>query len=227
MDRRSATVLACSIMARKFLFCLLACGLLSGGFAARAGEMDAKSKPAPAVTTDPIFHRGAWDLQVMEGAEFSLQTTSRIRPNIDYQLTVIRLGYMIDDPHGSNFLRGNNEFIVEFVGGPMFQGPGTALGGLSFVYRRNFLSPGAKIVPYLDLGAGGVYSDAFHDKVQQALGSPFEFDLQAGVGVRFRLGLNWTVDAEFSYRHLSNAHIVDRNLGTNGIGGLLGASYSF
>lgn len=162
-----------------------------------------------------------------EGVEFSLQSTSVIRPNIDYQLTVVRFGYMVDAPHGSNFLRGNNEFILEAIGGPVFQGPGSALGGLSIVYRRNFLSPGARVIPYLDLGAGGVYSDASHDRVQQALGTPFEFDLQAGVGVRFRLGLSWTVDAEFSYRHLSNAHIVDRNLGTNAVGGILGANYSF
>ncbi len=204
----------------------LACCLLFCLSVVRAGEPDGKTT-TPAATEDPIFHRGAWDLQVAEGVEFSLQNTSIIRPNIDYQLTIIRLGYMVDAPHGSNFLRGNNEFILEAVGGPMFQGPGSALGGLSVVYRRNFLSPGARLIPYLDLGAGGVYSDASHDRVQQALGTPFEFDLQAGVGVRFRLGLGWTVDAEFSYRHLSNAHISERNLGTNAIGGLLGASYSF
>ena len=213
-------------MGKKSFYLLLLATLL-GWSAVRAGEVDGKTPVAPVAVEDRIFHRGAWDLQVAEGVEFSLQTTSRIRPNIDYQLTVIRLGYMLDDPHGSNFLRGNNEFILEVVGGPMFQGPGSALGGVSVVYRRNFLSPGARVVPYLNVGAGGVYSDAFHDKVQQALGSPFEFDLQAGFGVRFRLGLNWTVDAEFSYRHLSNARIVERNLGTNGIGGLVGASYSF
>ncbi len=214
-------------MGRKLIYLLVLLGWLCGVGSSRAGEPDGKTPAAPVAVEDQIFHRGAWDLQVAEAVEFSLQTTSRIRPNIDYNLTVLRVGYMLDDPHGSNFLRGNNEFLLEVVGGPMFQGPGSALGGLSIVYRRNFLSPGARIVPYLNLGAGGVYSDAFHDKVQQALGSPFEFDLQAAVGVRFRLGLNWTLDAEFAYRHLSNAHIVDRNLGTNAIGGLVGASYSF
>ena len=213
-------------MVRNALVFLLSLYALLGVAAARAGEPAAKAMVASLVD-DPMFHRGVWDLQVAEGAEFSLQNTSVIRPNIDYELTIIRLGHMLDTPHGSNFLRGNNEFMLEAVGGPMFQGPGSALGGLSIVYRRNFLSPGARVIPYLDLGAGGVYSDASHDRVQQALGTPFEFDLQAGVGVRFRLGLGWTLDAEFSYRHLSNAHIVDRNLGTNAIGGLLGASYSF
>ena len=213
-------------MVKNALVLLLASCVLLGVTALRAGEPAAK-ETVTAASDDPLFHRGVWELQAAEGVEFSLQNTSIIRPNVDYELTILRLGYMVDTPHGSNFLRGNNEFMLEVVGGPMFQGPGSALGGLSIVYRRNFLSPGARVIPYLDLGAGGVYSDASHDRVQQELGTPFEFDLQAGVGVRFRLGLGWTLDAEFSYRHLSNAHIVDRNLGTNAIGGLLGASYSF
>ena len=193
----------------------------------QAGDAPAV-QPAPVVTPhDPAFQRGALDLQIMQGAEFSIQTTSAIRPNIDYQLTVLRLGYMVDAPHGGNLLRGNNEFMLEGVGGPIFQGPGSALGGLSFIYRRNFLSPGAKVVPYLNLGVGGVYSDASHDKTQQALGSDFEFDLQASVGARFRLTPRWSVDAEFAYRHLSNAHIARRNLGTNAIGGVIGVSRSF
>ena len=226
MDIGAEGVLVSLVMVGSRVFLLLACFLALGLCAARAGEPETKAV-ANSVATDPMFHRGVWDLQVAEGVEFSLQSTNLIRPNIDYELTIIRLGYMVDTPPGSNFLRGNNEFILEAVGGPMFQGPGSALGGLSIVYRRNFLSPGARVIPYLDLGAGGVYSDASHDRVQQELGTPFEFDLQAGIGVRFRLGLGWTMDAEFSYRHLSNAHVVDRNLGTNAIGGLLGASYSF
>ncbi len=213
-------------MLRSAFVFVVSFSFLLGVAAVRAGEPEAKAAVAnPA--DDPLFHRGVWELQIAEGVEFSLQNTSRIRPNIDYELTILRGGYMLDTPHGSNFLRGNDELLLEVVGGPMFQGPGSALGGLSIVYRRNFLSPGARVIPYFDAGGGGVYSDASHDRVQQALGSPFEFDLQAGVGVRFRLGMGWTLDAEFTYRHLSNAHIVDRNLGTNAIGGLLGASYSF
>ncbi len=193
---------------------------------ARAGEPSPKDT-APAVATDPAFERGAFDLQFAEGGMVSVQHTSAIRPNFDYQLTAIRLGYMVDTPHGSNFLRGNNEFLLEAISGPVTHGPGSALGGLSIMYRRNFLSPGARLVPYFHLSAGGIYSDAYHDKVQQALGSMFEFNLQAGLGTRFRLSPRWSVDAEFSYRHFSNAHITQRNLGTNGIGGLIGVSRAF
>ena len=134
---------------------------------------------------------------------------------------------MLDTPHGSNLLRGNNEIMLETEGGPIFHGYGSALGGGSIVYRRNFLSPGAKIVPYLNLGTGIIYSDAYHDKVQRSLGGRFEFDLQVSAGAHFRLSPRWSIDAEFAYRHLSDAFITERNLGTNGIGGVLGVSRAF
>ena len=134
-----------------------------------------------------MFHRGALELQVAEGAEFSLQTTSIIQPNIDYELTILRLGYMVDDPHGSNFLRGNNEFMLEVAGGPIIQRAGFgARRLLSVVYRRNFLSPGARVIPYLDLGAGGVYSSTLRTTAcSRSLARPSSYFLQAGAGVRF------------------------------------------
>ena len=188
-------------------------------------------EPAPvsiAASADPIFQRGALELQLVDGVEYSLQNTSARRPNIDYEVTALRLGYMLDSPNtGGTFLRGNDEVLLEAVGGPIFFGPGTALGGLSILYRRNFLAPDARWVPYINAGGGGVYSDAYHDRVQRALGSPFEFDLQGSVGLRFRLAAHVSLDGEVAYRHLSNADLAPRNYGTNGIGGVFGVSFTF
>ncbi len=215
---------------RRQTFCALFAAVLvftGAGSSALAGPTPAPDKDAPA-ESDPIFQRGTFELQGMEGLIYSQQKTGDRRPNIDYQLTALRVGYMADSPHwGGTSLRGNDEFLIEAVGGYIFQGPGHGLGGLSLLYRRNFLSPGARLVPYLNLGGGGVYCDAYHNRYQQALGSGFEFDLQASVGLRWRLGRRLTLDAEAAYRHLSNAHLAERNLGTNGVGGLVGVSYSF
>ena len=202
-------------------------GVLAAGPLQAGPPEPATAKDTRTVEGDAIFHRGELELQFMSGALFSLQDTSRLRPNIDYAPTVFRLGYMLDGLNGRGFLRGNDELMVEALGGPIFTGPGTALGGFSLIYRRNFLSAGARVIPYIQGGAGGIYSDAFHDREQRALGSPFEFDLQGAAGVRFRLTPQWTFDAEFSYRHLSNANLSDRNYGTNAIGGMMGVSYGF
>ena len=210
--------------AHAFFLAALFCTVLAGP--ARGGTLT-DQPPAPAPVIDPAFQRGAFDLQLAEAFELSLQHTHLRVTNFDYELTIIRAGYMLDTPHGSNFLRGNDEIMLETEGGPIFHGYGSALGGLSIVYRRNFLSPGAKIVPYLNLGAGGIYSDAFHDRVQQSLGGQFEFDLQVSAGAHFRLSPRWSLDAEFAYRHLSDAFITKRDLGTNGVGGVFGITRSF
>ena len=193
-----------------------------------AGPSTVDPKAVP--STDEMgtaFLRGKLDLQVSLGAEESIQYTSPGRPNIDYGLAVARLGYMLDDARGPGWRRGNDEVMVEAIGGPIYTGPGTFLTGLSLIYRRNFVPSSARFIPYINLGAGGVYSDAYHQKSQRALGSAFEFDLQVGVGLRYRLNPRWSVDTEISFRHLSNADFSSRNYGTNALGGLIGIGYAF
>ena len=208
----------------------LAIGALSLSLAGPIAAGTSMTEPKVAVSPDDLlatFHRGALELQVAFGTELSSQETSELRPNIDYGLAVVRLGYMLDNVRGRGFLRGNDEVMIEAIGGPIYTGPGSALGGLCVMYRHNFVPGAGRFVPYLNVGAGGIYSDASHQRVQRALGSPFEFDLQAGAGLRYRLNPRWSLDGEISYRHLSNADIAPRNYGTNALGGLLGASYAF
>ena len=82
-------------------------------------------------------------------------------------------------------------------------------------------------MPYVTFGAGGVYDDVYHERTQRIIGAPGEFDLQAAVGLRFRVSTKLTLDTEFSYRHISNADFANRNYGTNGLGGMVGLSYGF
>ena len=195
----------------------------------RAGVDVSKSSVVPVAPADTTFQKGTFELQVTAGALFSAQRTTYLRPNLDYDLGVVRVGYMLDGVSGHGIFRGNDEVMLEAAGGSIWVGPGSGLGGLSLIYRRNFLYPRvqARLVPYVDLGAGGVYSDGYHTFPQRELGSAFEFDLQAGLGLRFRLSRDWSIDAEANFRHISNADFATRNYGTNDIGGLIGVSRSF
>lgn len=215
-------------MRSRFLALLLAV-VITLPASVRAGSDDSKGGVYPAAVQPDAFRKGALDLQVMSGVLFSVQRTTFLRPNFDFDLGVVRLGYMFDNAYGHGFWRGNDEFLLEGAGGSIFVGPGTALGGLSVMYRRNFLWPSvqSRLVPYLEGGVGGVYSDAYHTHPQRSLGSPGEFDLQAGLGLRFRLTPQWSLDAEANFRHLSNADISGRNYGVNSIGGLVGVSRAF
>ena len=222
-------------MLKRTLLCLLStCACLVLALSARGGSPTPEaSNVVPAPTVDPAFQKGATELQLESGFELSLQHTHLRVTNFDYELTIVRFGYMLDTAHGENFLgkhnflRGNDEVLLGVEGGPIFHGYGSALGGITALYRRNFLSPGAKVVPYFSAGAGLIYSDAYHNEVQQSLGGRFEFIPQAEFGCHFRLSPRWSLDAEFAYRHISDAFITSRNLGTNGVGGSFGVSHSF
>jgi hypothetical protein len=175
-----------------------------------------------------LFRAGGMDLQIISGPLFSLQPTHSARPNFDYELTAIRFGYMLDTPGGHGFFRGNDELLLEGSVAPIFQGPGTAIGGWSLLYRRNFVQPGSHIIPYFDVSGGGVYTDIYHDHIQRAIGSPLDFNLGASVGVRFLLGdSRWSIDVEAAYRHISDASLTPRNDGIDAIGALLGLSRTF
>ena len=199
-------------------------------FSAQAGPADTKdvSKSTPATDVD-LFRTGAFEFQGLTGVFYSIQPTHDARPNFDYELTALRIGYMIDTPRGHGFFRGNDEVMFEGQGSVLFQGPGTAMGGASFLYRRNFIQPGARIIPYFTAGLGGLYDDIYHNKVQRAIGGNFQFNLEGEVGLRFLLGhhSNYAIDVEAAYRHVSDASITSRNDGIDSVGGEIGFSVFF
>ena len=101
------------------------------------------------------FSRGAKEFQNVTGAFFFFDTTQNNRPAIDS----LRLGIMLNDPWRVGPLSGNFEFLGEVFGGGIFDGPGNIMTGASLVMRYNFVQPRARLVPYLQIGAGGVYTD--------------------------------------------------------------------
>ena len=211
-----------------FLFAACLASFIPAG-EVQAGADLTKSSVESIEPADTAFQKGTFDLQVMSGVLFSQQRTTYDRPNVDYDLGAIRGGVMLDGAYGPAVLRGNDEFILEAAGGSIFVGPGSGFGGLCLLYRRNFLFPAvqSRLVPYFEGGGGGIYCDAFHNRIQRVLGSPFEFDLQAGLGLRFRFSRVWSLDAEANFRHFSNADLATRNTGVNAIGALIGVTRSF
>jgi hypothetical protein len=214
---RYLPVFACS-----WLF--LCCGLSAP---ANAGPPDREVAPAQSSDID-LFHTGGLELEALSGLLFSVQPTHAARPNFDYELTAVRLGYMLDTPRGQGFFRGNDELLLEASGAAIFQGPGTAIGGASILYRRNFVQPHSLFVPYVGVNLGGVYSDIYHDRTQRAIGAPFNFNLGGHLGIRFLLPHSpWSIDLEATYRHISDASITARNDGIDAVGGQVGFSRFF
>jgi lipid A 3-O-deacylase len=166
------------------------------------------------------FEKGDHEFQALLGAFYSFNHS----PSMGYAIGSVRLGWMLSTPSGEGFCRGNTEFLLEAFGGGIFEGPGSYLAGGTLLLRYNFVQPESKWVPYFQIGAGGLYSDASKDQNQRLIGSEFEFNLQGGLGLRYFVSERCAVVLEAQYRHISNASLASRNVGVDALGGMLGIS---
>lgn len=192
-----------------------------GGHAISEGHQS-KEILSQEVVFDP-FVKGSHEIQVLAGTFFSFSH----EPDLDYAIGTLRAGWMLSTPHGDGFFRGNCEFLIEAFGGGIFEGPGDGLVGATLLLRYNFVQPGASVVPYFQVGAGGLYSDAHEDENQRLIGSAFEFNLQASLGFHFFVSERCAITLEGGYRHISNANLADRNVGVDSIGGQVGVSFFY
>ena len=187
-----------------------------------AGTLFAGSPMGKQPVFDP-FAKGAHELQIQAGTYFEFSH----EPKIDFADVAVRYGVMLNSAEGDGFLRGNFEFLGEAFGAVIFDGPGDGIAGLTLMLRYNFVQPGAKLVPYFQIGAGGAWNNVHSDSSQRILGSQFTFNLQSAIGLRYFLCENVALTVEAGWIHLSNASLSDRNLGLNGAGGALGVSWFF
>lgn len=204
-------------------FHLLAFPLLQAGTGSPAQRMQATALSQP-----DIFIEDRINVSVMSGPLFSHIGLGPSHPHFNYAMTNLRLGWILNTPSDdAGALRGCFEAIGELSVSGVFSGFGSVMVGPTFLVRYNFVQPGWKLVPYAQVGAGFVYTDAYETRSQRAIGQAWEFTPQASVGFRYLLDDHWSLNAEAIYHHVSNADMSDRNLGINAIGGLVGATYFF
>jgi len=223
LTRWRASLFVAQLLKTRFLSCLL---VLLGSVALRAGTEPSMMAPAPTPSANR-FAFGAKEVENVMGAFFFFDTTQNQRPSIDFALDSLRLGIMLNDPWNIGPLSGNFEVLGEVFVGGVFTGPGNVLAGATLVFRYNFVQPQARVVPYLQIGAGGVYTDIPEDESRGLISLPVEFNLQAGVGTRFLVTDRWSINLEGVYRHISNAEIKKPNFGIDSVGGNLGFGFSF
>lgn len=188
------------------------------------------SPEVQSVRSDTRFAQNRFELSLMSGAFFSPFRTDFLpvtHTSFDYTETELRAGWMLNSPYEAGIFSGNFEVLLGLGGGVIFQGPGHALGNVDTFIRYNFVQKRAVVVPYFQLGAGLLVSDAARDHSQRIIGRTLEVSLQAGLGLRILLGSNWSLDLEADYQHISNADTASRNVGVNALGGLGGLTTAF
>lgn len=176
---------------------------------------------------DSNFSKGSHEFQNVTGAFFFFDRGGNNRPSIDLAVDSLRLGVMLGNPRGPSLLAGNFEFLGEVYAGPIFEGPGNVTAGATLFIRYNFIQPRARVIPYLQIGAGGVYTDISEKKSGGLVSLPVEFNLQGVGGTRIMLNDRWSLVIEAGYRHISNATIKLPNYGIDSVGGNLGFGFFF
>ena len=186
------------------------------------------------VSTAPVevfnpYAKGVQELELGVSAYGGVSTAgSETRPDFSFGLGSLRYGWMLNDPMGDGCFRGNFEFLLGLFGGPTFSGPGSYHFGGDLNLRYNFVQPNATVVPYLQISGGGDYSDvAREDKVQDYLGTEWNWALGSSIGVRWMLSERCALTTAFEYRHFSNAGSSERNRGYNGLGGLVALAWFY
>ena len=209
---------------RRSTWIVLGLSLLLNLPAAIAAEpAQAGSGGAPSYFEE-FFKPGHFEAALTGGAFFSPFPPCGNRPTINYSFTSLQLGYMLGNVQGNGWYRGNFELAGEAFGSGIFEGPGDFIAGGTLWIRYNFVprhSPG--LVPFVQAGAGMVTTDIDHHIV----GQPFNFNLDAGFGVRYFIAPDWTLNLEYRYQHISNADMGENNLGINACGPFLGISHFF
>jgi hypothetical protein len=113
-----------------------------------------------------------------------------------------------------------------FAGG-ICQGAGSVeVGGTLFI-RYNFIQPDARIIPYMQIGAGGIYTDISERESRGLVNLPVEFNLQGTGGLRLILNRKWSLILEAGYRHISNGTIKMPNRRVDSVGGDVGLGFFF
>jgi lipid A 3-O-deacylase len=214
---------------RPFVAALCAFTISSVASFAYAGtETTTTGKEIKNVAPVELLPKGTTEIELLGGYFHSpVLATGGSRPEFDYAGADARVGKVLTDPIlADTFLKGNFEMLLDVLGYGVTSGPGSYLVGGSLLFRYNFLAAG-HIIPYFQLGGGGLHSDAVEDQSQRLIGADFEFILEAEVGVRIPINDKWSVRLEGGFEHISNADTAARNVGVNALGGRLGLGYTF
>jgi len=153
-----------------------------------------------------------WDFGVWAGGGFSVPGGTKDTQAVNVG---VRLGKVLTDEHGGNFLRGNFEWSADLIPVYYLWQPKPALSSYAVGFnpvnlKWNFTSS-ARGVPYLELGGGLLFSN--HAVPLDT--SHLNFMPHATLGFQFFNNDRRAFTAGIRYEHISNAGLSVPNPGIN------------
>jgi hypothetical protein len=177
-------------------------------------------------TTDAQLDDSHWSFSLESAYTFNvirnpwfatfLGTYRKSDRNYNFVTEIVSARYAVTNPGGPLFLRGNLEMSGGLVRTLIVKGPESYFGGSILGLRYNFIQPGAKLIPYAELRAGGGWCDS--RGVSQSLQTDFTFTYFIGVGLRYDVNSRCSVTAGVLDQHLSNAWLANPDYGVDSLG---------
>ena len=169
-----------------------------------------------------LFQKGANELSLSLGAGIGMPIFGS-EGHHDWALGMLEYGWMLSDVVGEDhWYRGNWELVANLFGGFEYSPEVAYFTGVAPMLRYNFVT-GSRFVPFFGLGAGVSATDIRGPD----LSTTFEFNLQAGPGVRYFIADHAALTLQYRFIHLSNAGMDTPNLGVNSSTFLLGMTWVF
>ncbi len=209
------------------LLCLLAGTLAGENRLAQADEAATGGLDSPRISLwkDAIgegFTRGAREIDVSGGAGIGLKVMGSSQRH-DWVIGSADYGWIFTDLVGAgHWYQGNGELLGQVFGGEQFHPDHAYFVGVAPHLRYN-LATGTRFVPFADVGAGATATDIRNGD----LSTPFEFNLQGGLGLRYFVLDNLALTFQWRYIHFSNAGMKVPNLGVNNSTFLLGMAWMY
>jgi|SRR5579884_2504169 len=167
------------------------------------------------------YRKGAMEFEGTLGAGVGLREGGGATHDI--ALSELRVGKVFTKLLGQGcWYQGNIEMLGELFVGAQFHPEARYFVGILPVFRYNWIL-GGRWVPFIDLGAGVAATQIGGPD----LGCRFEFNLQAGPGVKYYFRDNLAFIGQWRYFHFSDGGITTQNKGVNVSTILLGVSWAF
>lgn len=161
-----------------------------------------------------------WDFGVWFSGGLSVPGGSKDTRVVD---AGVRLGKILTGNHGSGFLRGNFEWSADFL--PLYyviQPVKNAYGaGFNPVNLKWNFTSGSKLVPYLELGGGVLFTN----NNVPAFTNTTNFLPHAALGIHIFTGEKRALTFSTRYEHISNAGLTRPNPGLNTVQFALGFNW--
>jgi len=134
---------------------------------------------------------------------------------------ILQYGYFLTKEVGRSWYRGRHEILLELPVYTAIHPEVSVMAGVNFLACWDFTALSEKVVPYIFGGGGLIYTDINVPELGRALNG----NHQVGAGLHYYLKKNTTIDFNYRFHHISNAHTATPNDPLNSSKILFGMSF--